>query len=220
MNLTELRKKEAIINEKYKNSDDLSAYIKEIDALYEQLDESEFKKYTPIRVLLEKTNASVERLAQRSGVSIEKIKQSFDKPNDDLTLLDARKLGIGFKRIGLCVDEFDILGDERCEKLYVEYRQRQKQGEQTKEDIEYTSLQDTAIVGAILTQKRVSKGILRKDLAIQSNVSLSSLEKYESGEKDFTKAAVGTAYTIAKILECRMEDLIGEEYLNGEDNKC
>lgn len=55
---------------------------------------------------------------------------------------------------------------------------------------------------------RASYGCTQAELAQQSGVSLRSIQMYEQRNKNINKAGAETVYRLAKVLGCRMEDLI------------
>lgn len=59
-----------------------------------------------------------------------------------------------------------------------------------------------------LQRQRKLCGYSQKQLAEKSGVNLRTLQQYESGAKDLSKAAVSTVAALAKVLGCRIEDII------------
>lgn len=59
-----------------------------------------------------------------------------------------------------------------------------------------------------LAEIRRVQGLSQNDLIRLSGVSRSSLTKYESGEKNINKATGETLLKLAKVLNCKMEDLL------------
>ena len=59
-----------------------------------------------------------------------------------------------------------------------------------------------------LAEIRRVQGLSQNDLIRLSGVSRSSLTKYESGEKNINKATGETLFKLAKVLNCKMEDLL------------
>ena len=55
---------------------------------------------------------------------------------------------------------------------------------------------------------RKNCGITQNELAKQSGVSLRSIQMYEQRNKDINKAQMETVNNLAKVLGCRMEDLM------------
>ena len=55
---------------------------------------------------------------------------------------------------------------------------------------------------------RVQQGLSQSLLSKKANVSLSSLQAYEQGDRDLNKAQAETVYKLAKALNCKMEELI------------
>jgi len=217
MTLQEIRKREQEINEKYKDSTDTEAYYEEIGELYEQIEEPEDESPELIMDLLKQHNVSLARLSQRSGYSVEDLER-FNNP-ENMDLLTACKVGMGLKKCGIYADEITLLGTKLYEKLYDEHLYRLLKGKATKEDKEFNQLQSSVMLGVDLAYRRMSKDMSCAKLSEATNISKRTLEKYETGEKDITKASVTTVYEIASALDCRMEKLIGKENLNGEDNK-
>lgn len=58
---------------------------------------------------------------------------------------------------------------------------------------------------------RTVKGLNRSTLAKNSGVSIRTIEAYEQGLKNINKAQLQTIYSLAKELDCTMEDLVNEE---------
>ena len=59
-----------------------------------------------------------------------------------------------------------------------------------------------------LKKIRIKYGITQKELAIESGVSLRSIQMYEQKNKDINKASVETVYALSKALGCKIEDLM------------
>ena len=59
-----------------------------------------------------------------------------------------------------------------------------------------------------LQEARLAKGISCKKLADLSNVSKRTIEKYESGELDIMRAAVGKVIAIADALEVDIKEIL------------
>lgn len=59
-----------------------------------------------------------------------------------------------------------------------------------------------------LQRLRKNCGLSQRKLAEKAEVNLRTLQQYELGTKSINKAAVGTLSSIAKILGCRIEDLM------------
>ena len=59
-----------------------------------------------------------------------------------------------------------------------------------------------------LRRIRTAYGCTQAELAKRSGVTLRSIQMYEQRNKDINKASVETAYRLAKILGCTIEDLI------------
>ena len=59
-----------------------------------------------------------------------------------------------------------------------------------------------------LKEMREKRGLLQKDLAEKSGVTLRSIQAYEQGTKDINKASVSTVIALAKALRCDVYDII------------
>ena len=59
-----------------------------------------------------------------------------------------------------------------------------------------------------LKRIRKDRGLTQEKLAEVSGVNLRILSYYESGYKDINKAQAITLYSIAQVLECKIEDLL------------
>ena len=59
-----------------------------------------------------------------------------------------------------------------------------------------------------LKRIRVTYGYSQAKLSLASGVSLRSIQMYEQRKKDINKASAETLYRLAKVLGCKMEDLI------------
>ncbi len=59
-----------------------------------------------------------------------------------------------------------------------------------------------------LKEIRTQQGLSQSQLAKASGVSLRMLQKYEQGVRDLNKAQAETVYKLAKVLNCKMEELI------------
>lgn len=59
-----------------------------------------------------------------------------------------------------------------------------------------------------LQQARLAKGLTREELSKLSGVSTRTIDKYENGEINILKAAVGNMVAIADVLETNVKDLI------------
>lgn len=55
---------------------------------------------------------------------------------------------------------------------------------------------------------RKNAGFSQKELAEKAEVNLRTLQQYEIRAKDINKAAAGTLAAIARVLSCRVEDLL------------
>lgn len=155
---------------------------------------------------------NISKLSKKSKVSEQRINELIDNPND-MTLLEGCKLGIGFKKCGIYVDEYMLIDEERHEELHSEWFMRTIQHNETEDDAKYLELQRNVVPALEITRRRVNKGLSRRALAELTDVDVRSIEKYETGEKHIEVAAAKTVYALAKGLECRMEDLLRKEYL-------
>lgn len=59
-----------------------------------------------------------------------------------------------------------------------------------------------------LQMLRKNAGFSQKELAEKAEVNLRTLQQYEIRAKDINKAAAGTLAAIARVLNCRVEDLL------------
>ena len=59
-----------------------------------------------------------------------------------------------------------------------------------------------------LKRIREETGISQSQLADQCEMSVRTLQHYEQGNKDINKAAAETLYRIAKVLNCKIVDLL------------
>lgn len=59
-----------------------------------------------------------------------------------------------------------------------------------------------------LKKRRKANKLSQKELATQAKINLRSIQMYEQRQNDINKAQAGTLYRIAKVLNCRMEDLL------------
>lgn len=59
-----------------------------------------------------------------------------------------------------------------------------------------------------LKQHREAAGITQKQLAEKTQMSLRTIQHLEQGTRDLNKAQAFTVWSIAKALNCKMEDLI------------
>lgn len=59
-----------------------------------------------------------------------------------------------------------------------------------------------------LQRLRKNCGLSQRELAEKAEVNLRTLQQYELGTKSINKAAVGTLSSLAKVLGCRIEDLM------------
>lgn len=59
-----------------------------------------------------------------------------------------------------------------------------------------------------LRRLRTTYGITQAELARRSNVTLRSIQMYEQRNKNINKASAQSLYQIAKVLGCKIEDLI------------
>ena len=61
---------------------------------------------------------------------------------------------------------------------------------------------------AKLQQIRKEAGYSQKELSVKSGVSLRMIQQYEQGAKDINKASVSNLASLAKVLGCRVEDMM------------
>lgn len=59
-----------------------------------------------------------------------------------------------------------------------------------------------------LKEIRTQQGLSQSLLSKEANVSLRTLQAYEQGDRDIKKAQAETVYKLAKVLNCKMEELI------------
>ena len=59
-----------------------------------------------------------------------------------------------------------------------------------------------------LKRIRTTKGYSQKQLAELSGVSLRAIQTYEQRQKDINKAQSDSLHRLAKVLDCKMEDLL------------
>lgn len=59
-----------------------------------------------------------------------------------------------------------------------------------------------------LQRQRKLLGITQRELAQRSGVNLRTLQQYENRSKDIDKAAGSTLFALARVLGCRMDDLL------------
>lgn len=69
---------------------------------------------------------------------------------------------------------------------------------------------------SILKEFREAKGYTQKQLADYSKVSLKSLQKYETGERDIAKAEAATVCRLAHVLNVSVDELIGYNSISYE----
>ena len=62
-------------------------------------------------------------------------------------------------------------------------------------------------------------GYSQRELAEKVGVNLRTLQQYEIRAKDINKAAGATLLALAKVLGCRMEDLLEYDNSEIEDNE-
>ena len=67
-----------------------------------------------------------------------------------------------------------------------------------------------------LKEIRENRGYTQKELSELSGVSLRTLQKYESGERDLLKAEVGAVIALADALEVTVYELLGHD-ITGKD---
>lgn len=68
-------------------------------------------------------------------------------------------------------------------------------------------IENNTEAGAKLRELRMLKEITQQNLADAAEISIKTLQDYESGRKDVTKAAAITIKKLAEVLGCQMEDL-------------
>ena len=68
------------------------------------------------------------------------------------------------------------------------------------------------------TQRKIS-GYSQRELAEKVGVNLRTLQQYEIRAKDINKAAGATLLALAKVLGCRVEDLLEYDSSEIEDNE-
>lgn len=59
-----------------------------------------------------------------------------------------------------------------------------------------------------LKKHRTAKGLSQSQLADLADVSVRMIQHYEQREKDINKAQAGTLLKIARVLDCKIEDLL------------
>lgn len=59
-----------------------------------------------------------------------------------------------------------------------------------------------------LQRRRKNYGYSQRELAEKSGVNLRTLQQYELGAKDIGKASVSTVIALAKVLGCKVEDIM------------
>ena len=59
-----------------------------------------------------------------------------------------------------------------------------------------------------LKELRENKGLTQKGLSEATGISLRTLQKYETGERDIAKAEAATVVKIARLLGMTVEDLV------------
>lgn len=62
-----------------------------------------------------------------------------------------------------------------------------------------------------LKKHRIEKGFSQSQLAELAGMSLRTLQHYEQGERDINKAQGLILFSLAKALECTIEDLLDIE---------
>lgn len=55
---------------------------------------------------------------------------------------------------------------------------------------------------------RKRNGYSQRELSEKTGVNIRTLQQYEIGAKDINKAAAGTVFVLARVLNCNMEDLL------------
>ena len=66
--------------------------------------------------------------------------------------------------------------------------------------------------GMIIRQLRQEKGLTQKQLSERSGVNLRTLQQYESQSKDINKASGVILLSLAKALDCSVEELLDIRY--------
>ncbi|MCR5196847.1 MAG: helix-turn-helix domain-containing protein [Pseudobutyrivibrio sp.] len=59
-----------------------------------------------------------------------------------------------------------------------------------------------------LQSYRKKLGLSQSELAKAADVNIRTLQQYESGAKDISKASVATVVSLGKVLKCPVEDFI------------
>lgn len=165
-----------------------------------------------ISKLMNENNITIEELAKKSKVAIDVLSEYIERPNK-LTLLNACKIGIGFQKLGVFANEYTLIGEDKCGELFEETMMRCMRKKGTDEDYEYLELQESTVLGVGMMKRRIDKGLSRKQLSEKTGVDVRSIEKYETGERKIRDAASDRIYSLAKGLNCRMEDLMVRERL-------
>ncbi len=68
-----------------------------------------------------------------------------------------------------------------------------------------------------LQEYRKRLGLTQAELAAKSGVNLRTLQQYEVGDKDISKAAAGSVISLAKVLHCEPESLVSYRVDNKGD---
>ena len=63
-----------------------------------------------------------------------------------------------------------------------------------------------------LQERRKAKGFTRKELSEFSGVSVSTIEFLELGYYDIEQIKLGTLVKLAKVLHCKILDLLDDKY--------
>lgn len=59
-----------------------------------------------------------------------------------------------------------------------------------------------------LKETRANRHMTQAELADSSGVSVRMIQKYEQGDRDINKAQGSTLFSLAKALECQIEDIL------------
>ncbi|MBE5959465.1 MAG: XRE family transcriptional regulator [Lachnospiraceae bacterium] len=104
----------------------------------------------------------------------------------------------------------EVISFENFKRLHDEYR-------------DYDNKQIIEIIDAVMNQGtketnlsiiRKKSGLSQRELSNLSGVNIRSIQQYEQRAKDINKAAAYSIKELARVLACRMEDLL--EYKNAE----
>ena len=108
--------------------------------------------------------------------------------------------GLTFKEIGRQITISAI------EEMYPKYHEMDIR--QSVDRIRLLSRLRTYSKKLCLKSIRESAGMSQRELAGRANMSVRSIQQYEQGRKDLSKAAYETVRRLAETLACRMEDLV------------